>query len=87
MYYGAKDGRYACRRCLNLAYSSEAESRLGRIWRQHHKIEAKLDTDCEKPKGMHWRTYEKLCGQLEDIAANKDQLFLARVTPLLTRLG
>ncbi len=36
---------------------------------------------------MHWRTYENICGQLEDIAANKDQLFIAHVTPLLTRLG
>ncbi len=36
---------------------------------------------------MHWRTYEKLCDQIDGIEANKNQLFLAHVTPLLARLG
>lgn len=86
VYHSARDGRYACRRCLKLAYSSESESLIGRAWRRQHKIEAKLAANCEKPKGMHWHTYERLCDRLEAIQAKKDMLFLSHLARLGFRL-
>ncbi|RLL52191.1 hypothetical protein D8Y20_07885, partial [Mariprofundus sp. EBB-1] len=61
-------GKYpACRKCYNLAYYSEAETRMDRAMRQARKAQAKLGYDggdmsewLPKPKGMHWKTYYKL---------------------------
>jgi hypothetical protein len=64
--YGA--GRlFACRRCYRLAYTSQQESLHQRgLWKSQ-KIRMRLggspsmlDEFPDKPKGMHWRTYERL---------------------------
>lgn len=56
----------ACRKCYDLAYYSEGETRLDRAMRQARKAQEKLGYDggcldewLPKPKGMHWRTYER----------------------------
>jgi len=57
---------YFCRRCYNLTYSSCREHKIERITRKLNKIKMKLGASPnsewfpEKPKGMHWRTYDKL---------------------------
>jgi len=58
--------RPACRKCYNLAYYSEAETRLDRAMRKARKSQEALgyDDGCLdewifKPKGMHWKTYER----------------------------
>lgn len=55
---------FACRRCHNLAYDSQSETRHGRMLLKAQAIREKLGgTPCvadefpQKPKGMHWRTY------------------------------
>ena len=60
---------YVCRHCLGLAYQCQREELLDRAARRADKLREKLE--CEpgilngapfrKPKGMHWRTYERLC--------------------------
>lgn len=62
--YGA--GKYfLCRHCHNLAYSSQTEDRANRSARKSRKIIEKLGGDPysdflpDKPKGMHWRTYDR----------------------------
>ena len=62
---------YVCRHCLNLAYQCQKEELLDRAARRADKLREKLE--CEpgilngapyrKPKGMHWRTYQRLCWQ------------------------
>ena len=52
---------------MRLAYACEAESRIDRINRKSHKLEAKLTEDGEKPKWMRWRTYERICARLDDL--------------------
>ena len=74
VYFGARGGRYACRRCLRLAYMSETEDLSGRLWRKQAKLENRLDEDWARPKGMHTRTWERLKGQLCDIESQKDRL-------------
>lgn len=64
--YGA--GRlFACRRCKGLSYTSQGESgddraarRADRIRKQLGWIPGIMNGPGGKPKGMHWRTYERL---------------------------
>jgi hypothetical protein len=58
---------FACRHCYRLAYSSQQESAHQRgLWKSQ-KIRMRLggsasmlDEFPAKPKGMHWRTYDRL---------------------------
>ena len=65
LYIGAHG--LACRRCYRLTYLSTREDAGGRYWLRREKLEAKLDEDGYKPKGMHWRTYAAIHGQLADL--------------------
>lgn len=75
LYFG--NGRYACRKCNQVAYTSQSEDSMSRAWRKQNKIEAKLIDGWGKPKGMHWKTYERLrdgimeCERQKDIALMK----------------
>lgn len=64
---------YACRHCHQLAYTSQRETDYDRALRQAEKIRGKLGWDTgifemegEKPKGMHWRTFERLSQRQHD---------------------
>jgi len=63
--YGA-DVRFLCRHCYRLPYASQGESYLDRMERKANKISLKLDPDgldgdyYYKPKGMHWKTFNRL---------------------------
>ena len=65
---------FACRHCYRLAYASQQESAHERGLRKAQTIRMRLggtatmlDDVPEKPKGMHWRTYERLC-RVQDAA-------------------
>jgi len=58
---------FACRRCYRLAYPSQRETGYGRARSRADRIRAKLGWEPGilnggglKPKGMHWRTFERL---------------------------
>lgn len=58
---------FACRLCHNLAYDSQGETRHGRMLTKTQAIRVKLGGEPglihdfpRKPKGMHWRTYNRL---------------------------
>ncbi len=66
LYLGSA-GIFACRHCYRLAYPSEQETADDRATRQADKIRERLGWDAGilnwkggKPKGMHWRTFERL---------------------------
>jgi hypothetical protein len=59
---------FACRHCSRLTYASQQEPAHERGLRKAQTIRMRLggtanmlDDFPEKPKGMHWRTYERLC--------------------------
>ena len=64
-------GRFQCVPCHGLAYSVTREEPLYRYARRGEKILERLGAEPEwvlnwyvppfKPRGMHWRTYERLC--------------------------
>jgi hypothetical protein len=61
---------FACRHCHKLAYASQRERADDRATRRADRLRDKLqwepgilNGDGNKPKGMHWRTYERLVDQ------------------------
>jgi hypothetical protein len=67
---------FRCRKCYNLAYSSQNERPAPRLRRRAGRIMEKIggsvdDLDADfyppKPKGMHWKTYNQLCDKSDEI--------------------
>jgi hypothetical protein len=75
-------GRFACRRCQQLAYASQSEDAVARLWRRQQRIEAKLIADWQRPKGMHRVTHSRLLSAIWDCEERREALlgqFLARL--------
>lgn len=64
--YIGNDG-FACRKCYRLVHASTREDAEGRLQLRKRKLEARLDEDGQKPRGMHWLTYERICNQLDNL--------------------
>ena len=67
---------FSCRKCIRLAYASQRESSYDRASRRADKIRAKLGWKIgflngagSKPKGMHWKTFERLTAEHDAFAA------------------
>jgi hypothetical protein len=65
---------FTCRYCYHLAYPSQSENAAFRSITRAQKIRVKLGGSAdlsspfpEKPKGMHWRTYERLRNEAEQV--------------------
>ena len=66
LYIGGS-GIFACRHCYKLAYASQRETADDRAVRRADRIRDRLGWEAgilngegDKPKGMHWRTFERL---------------------------
>jgi hypothetical protein len=69
-------GVFQCRHCHRLAYSSQREGVLDSSTRPGDRLRAKLgwtpgvlNSREGKPKGMHWKTFEKLTRQYDETEA------------------
>jgi len=89
LYSGAL---FACRLCRQLAYESQRETGPDRAARRADRIRDKLgwergilNGDGIKPKGMHWRTFERLKGE-HDALVNESLADLAKRFGLLDRI-
>ncbi|MEX2367477.1 MAG: hypothetical protein WD601_12795 [Pseudohongiellaceae bacterium] len=69
---------FACRHCHGLVYESQRELEYDRAARKADKIRDKLDWEpgilngseyWKKPKGMHWKTFERLTAQHDAFVA------------------
>ncbi|WP_417495615.1 hypothetical protein [Maricaulis sp.] len=64
-------GRHACRACQHIGYATQQEKHRDRIQSRANRVRKKLggepgvESFPRKPKGMHWRTYERYCDELE----------------------
>jgi len=80
------DGRFRCRACHGLAYSSTRETEDDRAARRALVIQKRLGGhtygtifDPEpKPPHMHWATYARLCEELDDLNMLTLCSFMAR---------
>jgi hypothetical protein len=79
-------GIFACRKCHQLAYPSQREDLADRAVRRADRLRARLGwpggvlagSGWGKPKGMHWRTYERLCDEHDGLEGVVSCNFMAR---------
>lgn len=83
-------GIFACRHCHQLAYASAREDVGGRATRRADRLRARLgwapgilNGKGDKPKGMHWRTFNRLHAEHNDFV----NASLAGMMRRLGRLG
>lgn len=55
-----RNGRFACRDCQSLRYHSQALDPMARNLLAYSLVQNKLGDYDMKPKGMHWKTFERL---------------------------
>jgi len=79
-------GIFACRHCYKLAYQSQRDAPHGRALNRAQSIRVKLGGTAnmfeafpEKPKGMHWRTYERLRMKADEAADRSYPPWLLRL--------
>lgn len=70
-------GRFACRHCQRLAYTSQSEDEIGRNWRRQGKLEARLGKYWSRPKGMHRTTHDRLKARIFDYEWQREALIEA----------
>jgi hypothetical protein len=82
---------FVCRHCTGAAYASQNETREDRLMRKAWKIRRRLGASTDltstiwrKPKGMHWRTFERL--RDDEAAASYESLMVGfrRITGMLS---
>ena len=79
-------GIFACRKCYQLAYPSQREDAGDRAARRAHRIRDRMGwpggvlegSGWGKPKGMHWRTYERLSDEHDTFADVMNRAVIAR---------
>ena len=79
-------GIFACRKCYRLAYPSQREDAGDRAARRAHRIRDRMGwpggvlegSGWGKPKGMHWRTYERLSDEHDTFADVMNRAVIAR---------
>lgn len=74
--------RFTCRICSAVAYTSQSEDAIARIWRAQSKLERLLDDHWAKPKGMHRRTKQRITDRIIDLEIARD----TAIAQALTRL-
>lgn len=87
LYGISSQGRFLCRRCMRLGYTSESESPLDRAWRKTRKLEDRLTEDGQRPKGMRKRTFERIVAQLDAAEERKDSLWSVGFVGFCLRSG
>lgn len=80
-----RSGRFACRQCWRLVYSSQSEDALGRSWRAQRKLEARLGDDWDRPKGMHEATRKRIVDRIVHCEAAREMVFASYLFGLSQR--
>ena len=85
---------YACRHCHKLAYSTQREQAHDRTFRRADNLRARLGWVAgiahpvgDKPKGMHWRTYQRLTNTYYNHANRALEASSAKLGLVMNRLG
>jgi hypothetical protein len=80
---------FYCRQCYNLAYESQNETAHDRALRKYQAIRMKLggsgslaEDFPDKPRGMHWKTYQRLCSKAEDAEGRSWPPWMLRIATL-----
>jgi hypothetical protein len=76
-------GRFACRKCNRVAYTSQRGDALDRLTHKLHKLRDRIDDG--RPRGMHRKTWEQVIEKMCDIEMQADSLLATRATALFGR--
>jgi hypothetical protein len=80
------DTLFLCRHCYQLPYTSQYETRLDRLYRKMRKLQDRRGGQyTRKPKGMYWRTWERLRDQALDAEMTRDLAMEATLDRLMRR--
>jgi hypothetical protein len=83
-------GQWVCRRCGDLVYPSSRQDKIERAVRQEQKLRKRIGASCDlmecpsrgtKPKGMWWRTYERLLQRVHMAEARAVAALIAVLPP------
>jgi len=88
-------GIFACRKCYQLAYPSQREDTADRAIRRANRIRDRMGwpggvlegSGWRKPKGMHRRTYERLCDEHNTFEDVVNRAIITRFGPMLKKGG
>ena len=80
-------GRFACRHCQRVSYSSQSCDLLDRMWRKQAKLEARLGEGWTRRKGMRLPTYERIIETLVNCEERRDDAFCVVAARLFGRTG
>ena len=75
-------GRFACRHCQRVAYSSQSEDAIARALRKEGKVQGRLGADWARPKGMRQITYYRLLESLFAIEEQREAAFARLLSKL-----
>lgn len=70
---------FLCRHCNRVAYASQSDDEIGRIWRVQAKIEVRLGKHWQRPRGMHQTTHERLVSRILDCELRRDEALAATI--------
>ena len=76
-------GRFSCRHCQRVSYSSQSDGTLDRMWRKQSKLEARLGENWQRPKGMRHHTYDRIFNAVMDCENRRDEAFCAFAARIL----
>jgi hypothetical protein len=81
---------FRCRKCCRLPYASQQETVLDRANRRAFKLRRRLKDDggigdpiWKKPKGMHWRRFERLKAEVEELDEIASFAFILRANKII----
>lgn len=80
-----RSSRFACRKCHRIVYASQSEDACARTWRKQAKLEARLDEDWARPKGMHRRTRDDVVDRLCLCENRRDEALAVFIGRLMGR--
>jgi predicted XRE-type DNA-binding protein len=64
--------RTAARKVSSVAYASQSEDEVARMWRKQSKLEALLGPNWRRPKGMHRKTRESILARVWECEGIRD---------------
>jgi len=80
-----RSSRFACRKCQKVAYTSQSGGPMDRLQHKSYKLRDPIENG--RPKGMRWRTYDRIWEQVTEIEEVVDRHFLARCASLARFTG
>ena len=77
--------RFACRGCQEVACTSQSGGPMDRFMQKSHKLRSRVADG--RPKGMRWRTCDRIWEQVNEIEEMVDRQFLERCAALARAVG